>query len=221
MLKGKDATRELEEQAFRSDEGLSSYDGIVAGFQLWDRIGEDASPAVQALGSDDREVADRAEWMLVKAGTAVLPEVRKALDSENDAVRQRAMRILAWQGDAESLADAAKRYRRQTRQMLPSPAGRSRRSNSSSRRSTSTRSRRPNPQPGESPLRIEKMKQLFLVMLAERSADAHVAHDGAGDARRKTFRRVMAARAVLLEDAFALILMLCGCLGDSRFLSAG
>ena len=104
MLRGNDATRELMELAFRPDEGLSSYDGIVAGFQLWDRIGADAAPAVQALGSSDREVADRAEWMLVKASPAVLPEVRKALDSENKEVRQRAMRIVAWQGDTESLA---------------------------------------------------------------------------------------------------------------------
>jgi glycerophosphoryl diester phosphodiesterase len=104
MLEGNDATRELETLAFRSDEGPSSLDGIVAGFQLWDRIGGDATPAVQALGSTDREVADRAEWMLVKASPAVLPEVREALDSENKKVRQRAMRIVAWQGDTESVA---------------------------------------------------------------------------------------------------------------------
>jgi glycerophosphoryl diester phosphodiesterase len=104
MLQGKDSTRELVELAFRPDEGLSSYDGIVAGFQLWDRIGADAAPAVQALGSTDPEVADRAEWMLVKAGPAVLPRVRKALDSDNQDVRRRAMRIVAWQGDTESLA---------------------------------------------------------------------------------------------------------------------
>jgi glycerophosphoryl diester phosphodiesterase len=104
MLEGNDATRELETLAFRSDEGPSSLDGIVAGFQLWDRIGGDAVPAVQALRSTDRDVADRAEWMLVKATPAVLPEVRKALDSENKEVRHRAMRIVAWQGDTESVA---------------------------------------------------------------------------------------------------------------------
>ena len=103
-LQGNDATRELATLAFRPDKGLSSYDGIVAGFQLWDRIGADAAPAVQALGSSDRQVADRAEWILVKANPAVLPEVRKALDSESQDVRQRAMRIVAWQGDTESLA---------------------------------------------------------------------------------------------------------------------
>jgi len=104
MLQGNGANRELMELAFRPDDGLSSYDGIVAGFQLWDRIGADAGAAVQALGSSDREVADRAEWMLVKASPAVLPQVRKALDSGNEEVRQRAMRIVAWQGDTESLA---------------------------------------------------------------------------------------------------------------------
>jgi HEAT repeat protein len=104
MLQGNDATRELAALAFRPDKGLSSYGGIVAGFQLWDRIGSDAAPAVQALGSSDRQVADRAEWILVKASPAVLPEVRKALDSENESVRQRAMRIVAWHGDIDSLA---------------------------------------------------------------------------------------------------------------------
>jgi HEAT repeat protein len=104
MLEGDDATRELAALAFQPDKGLSSYDGILAGFQLWDRIGADAVPAVQALGSSDREVADRAEWMLVKASPAALPEVRKALHSENQEVRQRAMRIVAWHGDADSLA---------------------------------------------------------------------------------------------------------------------
>jgi glycerophosphoryl diester phosphodiesterase/HEAT repeat protein len=104
MLQGSDADRELAELAFRPDEGLSSYDGIVAGFQLWDRIAANAAPAVQALGSSDRQVADRAEWILVKADPAILPDVRKALNSDNQAVRQRAMRIVAWQGDPESLA---------------------------------------------------------------------------------------------------------------------
>ncbi len=104
MLQGNDATRELAALAFRPDKGLSSYDGIVAGFQLWDRIGADAAPAVQALGSSDQQVADRAEWILVKASPAVLPDVRKALDSENQGVRQRAMRIVAWHGDTKSLA---------------------------------------------------------------------------------------------------------------------
>jgi glycerophosphoryl diester phosphodiesterase len=41
--------------------------------------------------------------MLVKAGPDVLPEVRQALNSESPAVRERAIRIVAWQGDIASL----------------------------------------------------------------------------------------------------------------------
>jgi HEAT repeat protein len=103
MLKGAGAMRVLEEQAFRPDEDSATFDGIVAAFQLWDKIGADARLAVQALGSADTQMADRTEWMLVQGGQAVLPEVRKALDSQNAAVRQRAIRIVAWQGDTESL----------------------------------------------------------------------------------------------------------------------
>jgi hypothetical protein len=104
MLKGKEATQALEEFAFRPHEDSAEFDAMVAAFQLWDRIGADALPAVQALGSTDMEMADRSEWMLVQAGPAVLPAVRKALVSESAAVRERAIRIVAWQGDIESLA---------------------------------------------------------------------------------------------------------------------
>ena len=103
ILKSNEATRELESIAFRPDKSFSQFDGIVAGFQMWDRIGADATPAVQALESSDQQVADRAEWMLVKAGPAVLPDVRKGLQSKNQEVRQRAIRIVAWQGDTNSL----------------------------------------------------------------------------------------------------------------------
>jgi glycerophosphoryl diester phosphodiesterase len=58
---------------------------------------------VQALGAEDISMADRAEWMLVKAGPAVLPQVRAALGSQNTAVRRRAIRIVAWQGDLDAL----------------------------------------------------------------------------------------------------------------------
>jgi hypothetical protein len=93
----------LEELAFQPGEGFTQFDSIVAGFKLWDRIGGDAEPAVEALGSSDGQMADRTEWMLVQAGQAVLPDVRKALGSENASVRERAIRIVAWQGDAGSL----------------------------------------------------------------------------------------------------------------------
>jgi glycerophosphoryl diester phosphodiesterase/HEAT repeat protein len=103
MLKGPEATQALEELAFEPGEGFTQFDSIVAGFKLWDRIGAEAQPAIEALGSSDSQMADRTEWMLVQAGPAVLPDVRKALGSEQPSVRQRAIRIVAWQGDTESL----------------------------------------------------------------------------------------------------------------------
>ena len=103
MIQGEDATHELIVQAFRPDDDFSQFNGIIAGFQLWDRIAENPQSAVAALGSADVTVADRAEWMLVKAGAAVLPEVREAMASEYPSVRSRATQIVAWQGDVESL----------------------------------------------------------------------------------------------------------------------
>jgi len=103
MLEGPGATQALEELAFEPGEGFTQFDSMVAGFKLWDRIGADAQPAVEALGSSDSQMADRTEWILVQAGPAVLPDVRKALGSEKPSVRERAIRIVAWQGDTESL----------------------------------------------------------------------------------------------------------------------
>ncbi len=104
MLKGAGAAQALEEIAFRHRGDYAGTDEMVAAFQLWDRIAIDPEPAVLAMGSDSTLVADRAEWMLVQAGPAVLPQVRKALNSENLQVRQRAVRVVAWQGDRESVA---------------------------------------------------------------------------------------------------------------------
>jgi len=103
MLKGPGATQALEELAFAPGEGFTQFDSMIAGFKLWDRIGAEAQPAIEALGSSDSQMADRTEWMLVQAGPAVLPDVRKALGSETMSVRERAIRIVAWQGDAGSL----------------------------------------------------------------------------------------------------------------------
>lgn len=106
MLKGTDAIQALEEEAFRPGEDFSQMNGLVASFQLSDRIGADpaaSKPVVSALQSASTQVADRAEWILVQAGPAVLPEVRKVLSSENASMRERAIRIVAWQGDTESL----------------------------------------------------------------------------------------------------------------------
>jgi glycerophosphoryl diester phosphodiesterase/HEAT repeat protein len=104
MLKGEVPTQTLEEQAFRAGEDFSQMNGIVAAFQLWDRIRADPARALEALGSSDARVADHAEWMLVQGGPAVLKDVRNALGSSNRAVRERAIRIVAWQGDLDALA---------------------------------------------------------------------------------------------------------------------
>jgi glycerophosphoryl diester phosphodiesterase len=93
----------LEREAFRSVRDYSSTVGPVAAFQLWDRIAVHPQPAIAALASEDLEVANRAAWTLAKAGPGVLPAVRNALRSPNGPTRTLAIRILAWQDDAESL----------------------------------------------------------------------------------------------------------------------
>jgi HEAT repeat protein len=103
MLRGPAATQALEEQAFRPGEDFSQMNGIVAAFQLWGRIGTDPLPAVRALAAADPAVADKAEWMLVQGGPSVLPAVRQALGSNNPAARERAIRVVAWQGDKGAL----------------------------------------------------------------------------------------------------------------------
>jgi glycerophosphoryl diester phosphodiesterase/HEAT repeat protein len=103
MLNVPGSTEVLEELAFRPGDDSAGFDSMIASFQLWDRTAGDPRPAVKALGSTDMRAANRAEWMLVNAGPAVLPEVRKALHDENVAIRGRAISIVAWQGDAESL----------------------------------------------------------------------------------------------------------------------
>jgi len=103
MLHGPMALQALEEEAFRPGEDFSQMNGVVAAFQLWGRVGSDPQRAVEALGAADPKVADKAEWMLVKGGPSVLPEVRDALGSQKAAVRERAIRIVAWQGDAGAL----------------------------------------------------------------------------------------------------------------------
>jgi glycerophosphoryl diester phosphodiesterase/HEAT repeat protein len=102
-LPGDNATRELVVQALRPEKDFSEYNSIVAGFQLWDRVPSDPSSLVQALGSPNTEVAERAEWTLANGSPELLPQVRQALDSTSATVRERAMHILAWQADLPSL----------------------------------------------------------------------------------------------------------------------
>jgi HEAT repeat protein len=103
MLPSRVPNSELLAQAFASNPPFLELNGLVASYDLWDRIAADPSPAVQALHAPDTQPADRAEWMLVNAGPSVLPAVRQALDSPDAAVRARAIRILAWQGDTGSV----------------------------------------------------------------------------------------------------------------------
>ena len=99
LLPPNDALRSLAAQAFRPVEDYSLVTALVAGYQLWDRIAADPALAIRALGSTNTVVADRAEWMLVKAGPSVLPDIRQALPSADPTVQERLIRILAWQGD--------------------------------------------------------------------------------------------------------------------------
>jgi HEAT repeat protein len=102
-LPGDTATHALITLALRPDKDFSEYNAVVSGFQLWDRIASDPAPFVEALGSASTELAERAEWTLTNAGPAVLPAVRKALDSSRPTARTRAMHILAFQGDRGSI----------------------------------------------------------------------------------------------------------------------
>jgi glycerophosphoryl diester phosphodiesterase len=104
FLSPADATSSLATQAFRWIADYSLVTALVSGYQLWDHIALDPSPAIAALASKDTVVADRAEWTLVKAGTAVLPAVRSALPAAIPAVRERLVRILAWQEDEGALS---------------------------------------------------------------------------------------------------------------------
>jgi HEAT repeat protein len=103
MLPKDDALTTLADQAFRAVHDYSNGTALVAGFQLWDRIGDDPQPAIAALGSTDSEVADRAQWALVEAGPSVLPAVRKALRDSTGPAKRRLILVLAWQADPDGI----------------------------------------------------------------------------------------------------------------------
>lgn len=102
-IRDHEATQELASQAFRPSHDYSMTQIVLAGFGLWDRLGQDPAPALKALASDDSGVADWGEWALVQAGPSALPAVRKALIDGHGDVLRRIVHILAWQGDQDSL----------------------------------------------------------------------------------------------------------------------
>jgi glycerophosphoryl diester phosphodiesterase len=103
LLSGRSGLDALASQAFRPGHDYSMMPILVAGFQLWDRLADDPTPAIAALSSRDRAEADWAEWALVKADPAVFPAVRNALISSHGDVRRRLIDILGWQADEDAL----------------------------------------------------------------------------------------------------------------------
>jgi glycerophosphoryl diester phosphodiesterase len=103
LLPPENALGLLAGQAFRQVADYSQETAVIAGYQLWDRIAANPAPAMEALRSTNVEVADRAEWALVKAGPSVLPQLRQALPGSDPPSQARIIRILGWQGDHESL----------------------------------------------------------------------------------------------------------------------
>jgi glycerophosphoryl diester phosphodiesterase len=97
------ATHALEAEAFRPNLDFSQMNGVVAAFQLWDRIASDPSPTLAALASTEPVTANHAEWALLHAGPAALPAVRAALPTATLPARQRLIRILAYNGDPASI----------------------------------------------------------------------------------------------------------------------
>jgi glycerophosphoryl diester phosphodiesterase len=97
------ANHALEAEAFRPDLDFSQMNGVVAAFQLWDRIAADPSPTLAALASTEPVTANHAEWALLHAGPAALPAIRAALPTATPAARQRLIRILAYNGDPASI----------------------------------------------------------------------------------------------------------------------
>lgn len=105
-IPGDISAKALTNLAFQHAGNFAQTDTMVAGFQLWDRAGAQPDAIVAQLSSLDTVLADRAEWALVKADERVLPAVRQALT--NPAARKRAIRILAWHGDAASIPELEK-----------------------------------------------------------------------------------------------------------------
>lgn len=97
------ARRSFTAQAFRPGHDYSMMPILISGFQLWNRLAEDPTPALEALSSHDSGEADWAEWSLIKAGPDILPSVRNLLPSSQGDLRRRLLEILAWKADTGAL----------------------------------------------------------------------------------------------------------------------
>lgn len=95
--------RFLTAQAFRPGQDYSMTPILVSGFNIWDHLAQDATPALAALRSSEPGVADWAEWALIKAGPDVLPVIRHELAASHGDLRRRLIEILAWQADPDAL----------------------------------------------------------------------------------------------------------------------
>lgn len=103
LLQSKEAYRSLAAQAFRPGHDYSMTPILVAGFDIWDHLAKDPTPALEALGSQNAGEADWAEWALVQAGPEVLPVIRHALPASQGDLRRRLIEIVAWQADEDAL----------------------------------------------------------------------------------------------------------------------
>jgi glycerophosphoryl diester phosphodiesterase len=103
LLPAPSARRSLIAQAFRPGQDYSMMPILVSGFQVWNRLAEDPTSALEALSSQDSGEADWAEWSLVKAGPDILPAIRHLLPSSHADLRRRLLEILVWQADTGAL----------------------------------------------------------------------------------------------------------------------
>ena len=107
MLRSPVVTRLLERLAFRPGRDYAVVDGILAAFNLWDRIADDPAPALNALDAKDPAVADRAEWMLIhsdtQGGAKSVAALLSAIEGYHAEERRRAIRIAGWRGQSQFL----------------------------------------------------------------------------------------------------------------------
>lgn len=80
----------------RTDKDAANVGAGLAAFRLWEFAARDPLPVIAALASPDAGVRRRAQWVLIKAGTGVIPQVRQAAQSSNPDQRRSATEVLTW-----------------------------------------------------------------------------------------------------------------------------